>query len=395
MEYCKKTRVELIEICKQNNIKGVSNKTKNAIIEILTENSKLVNKDVTPIELAPIKRKKPEVSQIGNSYKPTFIEVCAGCGGLSTGFIKAGFRPLLINELEKQFCETLQKNHPNMSIEQGSMTDLDLTPYKGMVDILQGGVPCQAFSQAGERKGLDDPRGQLIVYFNKLVNDCEPRMFLVENVKGLVTHNNGKTFNDILEMFKNNGKYRVYHKILNANDYEVPQKRERVIIIGVHNSISKDFTYPIKSDKKVVLQDVLLDVPPSIGATYSKSKEDVMKMVPQGGCWINLPDDIQKQYMGEKSLSAGGGKRGIARRLAMNEPSLTLTTSPCQKQTERCHPIETRPLNVREYARIQTFPDSYQFCGSMHNQYKQIGNAVPVNLAFAIANQIKKFLDVQ
>jgi len=282
-----------------------------------------------------------------------------------------------------------------MSIEQGSMTDLDLTPYKGMVDILQGGVPCQAFSQAGERKGLDDPRGQLIVYFNKLVNDCEPRMFLVENVKGLVTHNNGKTFNDILEMFKNNGKYRVYHKILNANDYEVPQKRERVIIIGVHNSISKDFTYPIKSDKKVVLQDVLLDVPPSIGATYSKSKEDVMKMVPQGGCWINLPDDIQKQYMGEKSLSAGGGKRGIARRLAMNEPSLTLTTSPCQKQTERCHPIETRPLNVREYARIQTFPDSYQFCGSMHNQYKQIGNAVPVNLAFAIANQIKKFLDVQ
>ena len=195
-----------------------------------------------------------------------------------------------------------------------------------------------------------------------------------------------------MALFENEGKYKVYHKVLNAKDYDVPQKRERIIIIGVHNSISKTFSYPEKSKSVVLLKDVLTDVPHSVGATYPAHKADVMRLVPQGGCWVDLPEDVKTRYMGEKGLAAGGGKRGVARRLAMNEQSLTLTTSPCQKQTERCHPIETRPLNVREYARIQTFPDSYVFEGSMGNMYKQIGNAVPVNLAFAIARQIKSFL---
>jgi DNA (cytosine-5)-methyltransferase 1 len=327
------------------------------------------------------------------SSQPTFIEVCAGCGGLSSGFIKAGFKPLLLNEIQKVFCETLKKNHQGVPILNTSMLDLDLKPYKGKVDVLQGGVPCQAFSHAGERKGLEDPRGKLIVEFNRLVNECEPKVFLVENVKGLATHEKGETLKSILELFRNNGTYTLYHKILNAKDYDVPQKRERIVIIGVHSSIAKPFTYPAKSEKEVLLKDVLVNVPESVGAVYPENKAKVMKLVPQGGCWVDLPKDIQTAYMGEKVLAAGGGKRGMARRLSMNEQCLTLTTSPCQKQTERCHPIETRPLNVREYARIQTFPDSYTFAGSMANQYKQIGNAVPVNLAFAVAKQIKQFLD--
>lgn len=391
MNYSNMSRSELIEKCKEKKIKGYSTKKKNEIIELLETSDVKIEPSVVEIKTSDVeKRKKPQVA----SDAPTFIEVCSGCGGLSSGFIKAGFKPILLNEIEKTFCETLKKNHPGVLIENCSMTDLDLTPYKGKVDILQGGVPCQAFSHAGERKGLDDPRGQLIVQFNKLINDCEPKMFLVENVKGLTTHNGGKTLIDILKMFENDGKYKVYHKVLNAKDYDVPQKRERILIIGVKTNIDTEFIYPPKSDKIVVLSDVLTDVPESIGAKYPKSKEDVMKLVPQGGCWINLPEDIQQQYMGEKSLAAGGGKRGIARRLAMDAPSLTLTTSPCQKQTERCHPIETRPLNVREYARIQTFPDSYDFIGSMNNQYKQIGNAVPVNLAYAMAKQIKEFLQI-
>lgn len=324
--------------------------------------------------------------------EPTFIEVCAGCGGLSSGFMRAGFKPLLLNEIQKTFCKTLRKNHEGVTIKEGSMLDLDLKPFKGQVDILQGGVPCQAFSHAGDRKGLEDPRGKLIVQFNKLINECEPKMFLVENVKGLTTHDKGETFKGILKLFENEGKYKVYHKILNAKDYDVPQKRERVIIVGVHNSINKVFTYPEKSKTAVLLKDVLVDVPPSPGAVYPEHKAAVMKLVPQGGCWVDLPEAIQKAYMGEKGMAAGGGKRGMARRLSMNEQCLTLTTSPCQKQTERCHPIETRPLNVREYARIQTFPDSYVFEGSMANQYKQIGNAVPVNLAYAIAKHVKEFL---
>jgi len=324
--------------------------------------------------------------------QPTFIEVCAGCGGLSSGFIEAGFKPLLINELEKTFCKTLKDNHAGANVVSGTMLDLDMKGFKGQVDILQGGVPCQAFSQAGERKGLDDPRGKLIVQFNRFINECEPKMFLVENVKGLTTHEGGATFKNILTLFENEGRYKIYHKVLNAKDYEVPQKRERVIIVGVRSDIDKVFTFPEKSSKVVLLKDVLMNVPPSAGAKYPEHKVKVMDLVPQGGCWVNLPEDVKKAYMGEKGLAAGGGKRGIARRLAMNEQCLTLTTSPCQKQTERCHPLETRPLSVREYARIQTFPDSYTFAGGMGAQYKQIGNAVPVKLAFALAKHIKEFL---
>jgi DNA (cytosine-5)-methyltransferase 1 len=334
--------------------------------------------------------KNPDLKPINNT--PTFIEVCAGCGGMSSGFMKAGFTPLLINEMDKTCCNTLRKNHLGINVNEGSMLDLKLEKFKGQVDVLQGGVPCQAFSQAGERKGFDDPRGKLILEFNRLINECDPKMFVVENVKGLITHEKGETLKRVISLFENNGKYKVYYKLLNAKYYNVPQKRERIFIVGVSSLIKNVFNYPEKNSKLLLLKDVLNNVPVSVGATYPKHKADVMNLVPQGGCWVNLPENIKRAYMGEKCMSASGGKRGIARRLSMNEQCLTLTTSPSQKQTERCHPTETRPLNVREYARIQTFPDSYIFTGSIGNQYKQIGNAVPVNLAYEMALQIKQFL---
>lgn len=324
-------------------------------------------------------------------YNPSFIEVCSGCGGLSSGFIEAGFTPILLNELVKTFCDTLKKNHPGVEVVNKDMLTLDLTQYRNKVDVLMGGVPCQAFSQAGERKGLEDPRGQLIIEFNRLVNECNPKILMVENVKGLTTHNHGETLKSIIELFGNDGRYKIYTKVLNSKDYQVPQKRERIFIVGVRSDLTNEFTYPEKSNHNVLLKDVLIDVPPSVGAKYPEEKKKIMDMIPPGGCWVNLPLEIQKSYMG-KGYESGGGKRGIARRLSMNEHCLTLTTSPCQKQTERCHPTETRPLNVREYARIQTFPDSYVFEGTIGNQYKQIGNAVPVKLAFAMGVRIKEFL---
>lgn len=323
---------------------------------------------------------------------PTFVEVCSGCGGLSTGFMEAGFTPLLLNEIDKTFSATLSANHPGVRIETKDMQQLTLTEFDGRVDVLAGGVPCQAFSQAGERRGLEDPRGQLIVDFNRLVLECKPKILMVENVKGLLSHNHGETLKGVVELFENGGQYRVQYKVLNAKNYSVPQKRERVFIIGVRSDITAEFEYPAPHATPVVLQDVLVGVPASIGAVYPTAKRAVMDLVPQGGCWVNLPPDIQASYMGAASMAAGGGKRGIARRLAMTEPSLTLTTSPAQKQTERCHPLETRPLTVREYARIQTFPDSYEFKGGMGAQYKQIGNAVPVKLAKAMGEQIARFL---
>jgi len=339
---------------------------------------------------------------------PTFIEVFAGCGGLSTGLEKAGWKPLLLVDNVKDCVATLRENHtganPDAKIVCEDVRNLHVHEYKGRVDLLAGGVPCQAFSQAGLRKGLEDSRGNLFFDFIRLVDECEPRMFLIENVVGLTTHKNGETLRDILELLgttkTNNIQYRTSYKILNAHDYGVAQKRKRVIIVGVRTApgdleaapaADTAFEFPTPLEYKPVLRDALRNCPPSTGMSYPEKKAEVMRLVPAGGCWINLPEEVQKQYMG-KSIHSGGGKRGIARRLAWDEPSLTLTTSPCQKQTERCHPEETRPLTVREYARIQSFPDEYVFKGSMGSQYRQIGNAVPVELGYHVGKALKRYV---
>lgn len=330
--------------------------------------------------------------KIAKKKQFTFIEVCSGCGGLSTGFTNKGFKPIFLNEINKKFCETLKANHPLTEIKNNSMEDIDLTPYVNNVDILMGGVPCQSFSQAGKRKGLEDERGNLVLSFIKMINKLNPKIFLIENVKGLATHNNGETLKYILQKINSIGRYNTTSKVLNANDYGVPQKRERMIIIGVRTDITKKYDFPKPNDYKPILADVLTDCPSSEGFEYDEYKYNIMKQVPEGGCWVDLPLETQKEYL-MKSFNSGGGKRGIAKRLDMNKPSLTLLTSPSQKQTERCHPIETRPLQILEYARIQTFPDDYIFKGSLSQKYTQIGNAVPVKLAEALASSIRSVLE--
>ena len=219
-----------------------------------------------------------------------------------------------------------------------------------------------------------------------VVKETEPLIFLAENVRGLISHDNGRTLVTILDIFRSLG-YQVEYKLLNAVDYGVPQKRERVVIIGTKEKIK--FEFPAKDVKRKTLRDALKGVPKSEGQQYSKNKKEVLDLVPPGGCWRNLPLDIQKSYMG-KSFTSGGGRTGMARRISWDEPSLTLTCSPSQKQTERCHPDETRPFTVQEYARIQTFPDDWVFSGGIGERYKQIGNAVPVLLAKKLGNQIVK-----
>jgi DNA (cytosine-5)-methyltransferase 1 len=339
-----------------------------------------------------IKKKKEKTPKEEIKEKEyNFIEVCSGAGGLSTGFMNQGFKPILLNDFDKTCCKTLEKNHKDNKIIHGSFVDIDYSEYKD-VDIMMGGVPCQAFSQAGKRLGLEDARGNLLIEFIKIVKRVKPKVFLIENVKGLLTHESGNTFQGILDVLEEIDKYNIHYKVLNANDYGVAQKRERLIIIGVDKEIKKEYKFPEKENYKPVLEDVLINVPESKGLEYSESKKRIMSMVPQGGCWVNLPEEVQREYM-KASYNSGGGKRGIARRLSMKEACLTLTTSPCQKQTERCHPIETRPLNIREYARIQSFPDTYEFMGTVTQQYKQIGNAVPVKLAEKLAQSIKKVLE--
>ena len=171
------------------------------------------------------------------------------------------------------------------------------------------------------------------------------------------------------------------YKVLRSQYLDVPQKRERLLIFAVRKDLNLPIIFPEEKDYTVSLKEAIADCPESEGQQYSYYKKKIMSLIPQGGYWRDLPIDLQKEYM-MSSFEKGGGKTGMARRLSWDEPSLTLTCNPAQKQTERCHPEHTRPLNVREYARIQTFPDEWIFSGSTSAQYKQIGNAVPVNLGY-------------
>ena len=318
----------------------------------------------------------------------TAIELFAGGGGLALGLEQAGIKTQLYVEFDKYCCETLKRNRPNWNVICDDVAKVDFRPYEGLVDIVTGGFPCQAFSYAGKKLGFEDTRGTLFYEFARCIKETNPLAFMAENVRGLISHDGGRTLKTILSVFSELG-YEVQYKVLNAVNYGVPQKRERIVIIGVKNGIH--FHYPEKSAEIKTLRDVLKHVPPSEGQSYSAAKKAVLDLVPPGGCWRNLPIEIQKTYMG-KSFNSSGGRTGMARRISWDEPSLTLTCSPSQKQTERCHPSETRPFTVREYARIQTFPDDWHFCGGIGEKYKQIGNAVPVLLAKQVAQELVKSL---
>lgn len=329
------------------------------------------------------------------------IELFAGAGGLALGLEHAGFAPILLNELDRDAYHTLRCNRPKWNAVHANVQDLDFRSYYGKADLLSGGFPCQAFSYAGKQAGFNDTRGTLFFELARAISEVQPKVFIAENVRGLLSHDNGRTLETIRNVIKELGYTLVEPKVLRAVLYKVPQKRERLILVGIRNDLADlaHFTWPHPYPRVMTLKDAFFagdlyptDVPQSEGQRYPAKKQQVLALVPEGGDWRDLPVEIQKEYMG-KSFYLGGGKTGMARRLSMSQPSLTLTCAPAQKQTERCHPWETRPLTVREYARIQTFPDEWQFCGSQTSQYKQIGNAVPVNLSYAVGRSLVRLLN--
>ena len=300
--------------------------------------------------------------------KFTSIELFAGAGGLALGLEKSGFEAIGLIEINKYAAKTLKKNRPkwnviNEDIEKISSFNLEeyFNIRKGDLDLLSGGAPCQSFSYAGKRLGLEDARGTLFYHYALFLEKLKPKMFIFENVKGLLTHDKGRTYKTILDIFEQAGYFipENQKKVLNAWDYGVAQKRERLITIGIRKDLVK---------------------------------EKIFEMVPPGGYWRDIPESVAKEYM-KSCWNMGGGRTGILRRLSLDEPSLTVLTSPSQKQTERCHPIEVRPFTVRENARCQSFPDDWEFIGSIGEQYKQVGNAVPVNLAYEIGKKIREILE--
>lgn len=329
------------------------------------------------------------------------IELFAGAGGLALGIEQAGFNTIGLVEIDDSASKTLRCNRPNWRVineDVEKISPLDLEDFfevkKGELDLLSGGAPCQSFSYAGKRLGLQDARGTLFYHYAIFLKKLQPKMFLFENVKGLLSHDNGRTIDNMLDIFKEQG-YFVQKKVLNAWNYGVPQKRERLILIGIRNDLidKTEFNFPIQHTYKPVLRDILLDCPKSEGSRYSESKTKIFELVPPGKYWRDIDKDIAKKYM-KSCWNMEGGRTGILRRLSLDEPSLTVLTSPSQKQTDRCHPMEARPFTIRENARCQSFPDDWVFCGSVGQQYKQVGNAVPVKLAYEIAIKIKESLEV-
>lgn len=326
------------------------------------------------------------VLQVEESYpEASCIDLFAGAGGTALGFHNAGIPHVMLNEIDQFAAATLQVNSAshqlNWNIVQRDVREIDFTQYSA--NVIQAGFPCQAFSYAGKSRGFEDTRGTLFFEFARAIRDIQPKIAIGENVRGLVKHDGGKTLATMLKTLDQLG-YRVGYRVLRAQYLDVPQKRERLLIFAVRKDLEHPILFPQERDYFISMAQALAGCPQSEGQVYPEKKRRIMELIPEGGNWRDLPEALQREYLGG-SYYLSGGRTGMARRMSWDQPCLTLTYSPAQKQTERCHPSETRPLTVREYARIQTFPDTWEFSGSTANQYKQIGNAVPVNLGYHVA----------
>jgi DNA (cytosine-5)-methyltransferase 1 len=360
-----------------------------------------INKDYSIFDMKELTTKPDryiDTSKVIKKRKYTTVEVFAGAGGLALGLEQAGFHTLGLIEKDKHACQTLRLNRPNWNVieddivnvtKRGLMNYFDNDDISN-IDLLAGGPPCQSFSTAGKRRGLDDTRGNMFKYYVRALDVLRPRMCLFENVTGLVHNNKGRALRTIIKALSNAG-YTLKYKVLNSWDYGVAQRRERIIIVGIRDDLLEqynvEYRFPKPYKYKPVLRDILNNVPASKGAKFTKEKKEILELIPPGGNWRDLPDDIARKYLG-KMYDMSGGKAGIGRRLSWDEPSLTITCAPSMMKAERIHPTETRPFTVRECTRIQSYPDEWVFAGFMTETYRQIGNAVCVSLAKAIGLSI-------
>ncbi len=339
------------------------------------------------------------------------VSLFSGAMGLDLGLMRAGLHVAVSQDYDRWCVETVRHNgHVAVA---GDIRDLIagdpacgflLDPAGLAADdvfAVVGGPPCQSFSTAGKRKGVEDARGQLFEQFVHVVETIRPRFFVMENVKGLASmpsdplrERSKPVLETILDQFQTIG-YHIVHGVLDAVHYGTPQFRERLVIIGSRDAESIFLPAPThfhlhqNPDMRWnTLSDAIGDLAgDDRHASFSPKIMDYLRLVPEGGNWKSLPPDKTREAMGG-AYESGGGKVGFYRRLSFHEPSPTLVTSPIQKATMLCHPVKARPLSVREYARIQDFPDYWEFQGSTAECYRQIGNAVPIPLGFAIGQML-------
>lgn len=345
------------------------------------------------------------------------ISLFSGAMGLDIGLTRAGLSVVIGQDFDDICVETMRANGCKVlggdikTIQPEEL--LELTGLSiGEPFLICGGPPCQPFSTAGKRLGINDPRGSLFMDFIRMINYIKPRFFIMENVKGLMSsplkhvplserdgsdpeQQLGTVLEVILSEFNKLG-YKTVYGVLDAVNYGVPQFRERFVLIGSRDNEDIYLPFPThfqmhqnKEYQWQPIKSVIKDLEFDDGecATFSEERLKFLKMVPEGGNWRDLPPGIIPIAMGGAYLS-GGGKVGFYRRLSYDQPSPTVVTSPVQKATMMCHPRQDRPLSVKEYARIQQFPDNWVFTGSTAAKYRQIGNAVPIGLAEAVGRAI-------
>lgn len=331
----------------------------------------------------------------------TLVELFAGAGGLALGLEQAGFKPILLNETDKHACDTLRTNRSDWNVIEDDIKNVDYTHLKAKVDLLTGELRIPLFSLCRNRPSFENLQGTSFFEMERAIKEIQPKVFLAESPISLPRINSGKVLNTFNRMLENLGYKIIENETYEALFYKVPQKRKRFITIAVRSDLYDKLTFkkPPYYYRELTVKDALKagelydsDVPESSGQKYPRRKAEIMSFIPEGGHWRDLPMNLQEEYMVRKFHLAGGKKR-TARRLSWDEPSLNSLWSPIYKGLEHCHPSENRPLTTRECARIQTFPDNWVFKGSDRQVYRQISNAVPVNLALAIGKSIVKILN--
>lgn len=346
-----------------------------------------------------------------------YLSFFSGALGLDLGLERAGFKPLMYCEFDKKCQETISSNHPDIPLlgdirnysAQDILNEINLSSDE-TIDLVVGGPPCQAFSTAGARRSFEDERGNVFIHYLQIATDLKARYIVIENVRGLLSavykpseHDEislkdakGTALEYVVKFLENKG-YGVSFNLYNSANYGAPQIRERVVIIACADGSKAPYLTPTHSQNGEfnlkpwnTLKDTISDLSSDQNKACAEFPEKRLKyyrLLKSGQNWRNLPEDLQKEAMG-KSYYLGGGKTGFLRRLDWHKPSPTLVTSPTMPATDLAHPEEDRPLSVAEYARIQQFPDHWKFAGKLVDQYKQIGNAVPSDLGYAIAQTI-------
>jgi DNA (cytosine-5)-methyltransferase 1 len=359
---------------------------------------------------------------IQEQQKPIALSFFSGAMGLDLGIEKAGFNIRLACEVDKFCRQTIALNRPNTALlgdinnyEPDDILEAARLTSQDDIDLIVGGPPCQAFSTAGKRKAFHDDRGNVFLKYLDLALSLKPKYLVIENVRGLLScplkykprdQKNGSQYsifsedevkggalNYVLSKLKKFG-YAYSFNLYNAANFGTPQTRERIIIICSRNGEIPPFLTPTHSEngeyglpKWKTLESCLKNIHKHDYINFPEKRLKYYRILKSGQNWRDLPEELQKEAMG-KSYYLGGGKTGFLRRLAWDKPSPTLVTHPAMPATDLAHPEEDRPLSIQEYKRIQEFPDNCELAGSLIQQYKQVGNAVPVSLGLAVGKLI-------